>query len=208
VATATTQQPPAPDSAPAGEPAVHRFSVEEYHRLGEAGVLGEDDRVELIEGRLYDMTPIGPLHSALVEELEEAIEAMLPAGWHVRSQQPIALAGSEPQPDLVVVRGAPRDYRTRHAGPADIGLLVEVADTSAGYDRGIKQRVYAAAGIEAYWVLDIDARAIEAYTQPRPAAGPQPAAYARCVVHRVGEAAAVVVEGAARGAIELAVLFP
>jgi Uma2 family endonuclease len=134
----------------------HRFTVDEYHRLGEVGILGEDDRVELLEGQLVDMSPIGPRHALAVDALNEALSAAVAGRAGVRVQNPIALdSGSEPQPDVVLVRRPWRGYPAEHPGPADILLLVEVADSSREVDLGAKLELYARAGIPEFWIVDL-----------------------------------------------------
>lgn len=152
---------------------VRRFTVDEYHRMIQAGLLTEDDRVELLEGWIVLKMPRNPLHDATVEIADEALRPRLPVGWSVRVQSAISTPESEPEPDLAVVRGGARDYLSRHPGPADIGLLIEVSESSLVRDRDEKGRLFARAGIPCYWIINlVDAR-VEAYTDPTgPAANP------------------------------------
>jgi Uma2 family endonuclease len=144
----------------------HRFSVEQYHRMIETGILSENDKVELIEGLILGMSPIGSPHSYAVDELYQAIQEILPHGWKVFAQRPVSLATAEPEPDLSVVRGDGADFKARHPGPADIGLLVEVADSSLEFDRQVKLRMYAAAGVPEYWIVNLRDRRIELHRDP------------------------------------------
>jgi Uma2 family endonuclease len=98
--------------------------------MGRAGILTSDDRVELLEGLLVTQMNKTPAHTLATALLREELAALLPAGWYVRSQDPITLAASEPEPDLAVVRGTPRDYRDRHPGPGDVAVVVEIADAA------------------------------------------------------------------------------
>jgi Uma2 family endonuclease len=107
-----------------------------------------------------------PPHAAAVENVRELLREMLPAGWHVRSQQPVTLTASEPEPDAAVVQGHRHDYNARHPGAAEVGLVVEVADSSLATDRGLKARLYAEAGIEIYWIVNLVDRCIEVHTSP------------------------------------------
>ncbi|HVC62423.1 MAG TPA: Uma2 family endonuclease [Acetobacteraceae bacterium] len=134
----------------------HRLTLDDYHRLGEARILGEDDRVELLEGQLVDMSPIGPRHALAVDALNESlIKAVAGRAW-VRVQNPIELGdGTEPQPDFALVRRPWRGYPGAHPRPEDIFLLVEVADTSLETDRGAKLELYARAGIREFWIVDL-----------------------------------------------------
>ena len=125
----------------------HRLTLDEYHRLGEAGILGEDDRVELLEGQLVDMSPIGPRHALAVDALTELLVVAVAGRAGVRVQNPIVLDdATEPQPDIVLVRRPWRGYPTSHPRPGDIFLVIEVADTSRETDLGAKLELYARAG--------------------------------------------------------------
>ncbi len=166
----------APVFVPAESPPLRRFTVEQYHALAEAGVLTTYDRVELLDGLIVDMSPIGPPHASLVEITYNLLASVLPKGWHARMQQPVTLATSEPQPDIAVVTGKRRDYFKRHPGPSEIGLLIEVADTTLVFDRK-KADLYAAAGIPQYWIINLEDHQIEIYRQPRQNGKKTPAKY-------------------------------
>ena len=147
----------------------HRFTVEEYHEMARAGVLTEDDRVELIEGEIVDMTPIGLRHQATVDFLTRWLTLGCGERAIVRIQGPIRLgAHSEPQPDVMAL--APRDdfYRTTPVTPGDVLLLVEVADTSLPYDRSSKIPLYARAGVREVWLVDLVRDRVEIYRDPGP----------------------------------------
>jgi Uma2 family endonuclease len=123
------------------QPAITRyyFTVEEFHKLGEAGILHEDSRIELIEGELIKMAPIGTPHASVVDTLAEEFIAKLAKRAIVRVQNPIALGdSSEPEPDVVVARSLPGRYRKFHPRAEDILLIIEVADTTLEYDRKVK----------------------------------------------------------------------
>jgi Uma2 family endonuclease len=148
-----------------------RFTVDEYHRMGRAGILHEDDRVELIEGEIVEMAPIGDRHAACVNDLNEAFLTRLAGRAIVSVQNPVRLSsGSEPQPDLLILR--PRADRYRHGLPTpdDVLLLVEVSDTTLAYDRGIKLRLYALAGIPEVWIWDLKRRRVLVFRGPDGAA--------------------------------------
>jgi Uma2 family endonuclease len=132
----------------------------------DAGVLTDDDPVELLEGILVFKMPKKPNHRLAVRLLTSAIDAMLPAGWHFQAQEPITLEDGEPEPDGAVIRGQPRDYGQRHPGPGDVALVIEVSDTTLERDRGIKLRSYARAGIPVYWIIDLASRSIEVCSEP------------------------------------------
>jgi len=143
-----------------------RFSVRQYHAMIRAGILTEDDPVELLEGMLVTKMAKNPPHRLATRLTRRALEALLPEGWFVDVQEPITTEDSEPEPDLAVVRGTERDYAERHPGPEDLALVVEVADSSLQRDRTLKRRLYAAAGIPVYWVLNLAERQLEVYTGP------------------------------------------
>ena len=143
------------------------FSVEEFHQMAHAGVFREDDRVELVNGEVVEIRPVGARHASCVDRLAHAAHVRLESRAIVRVQSPIRLADqSEPQPDLVVLRYRPDFYRDAHPGPNDILLVVEVADTSAAYDREVKVPLYGRAGIPEVWLIDLTAVTIEVYTHP------------------------------------------
>ena len=146
--------------------AARPFTVAEYHRLLDAGVLPETERVELLEGWIVKSTTRKPPHDARLDQAHEVVRERLPPGWRVRVQSAITLDDSEPEPDLAVVVGPASRYLERHPGPADIALIIEVADSSLALDREVKARVYARAGIPTYWIVNlVDAR-VEVYTRP------------------------------------------
>jgi len=143
------------------------FTVHEYHRMVEAGILSEDDRVELIEGEIIEMAPIGRRHAACVDKLTELLKEKLGRAAIVRVQGPVRLNDqSEPEPDVALLRRREDFYAREMPGPADVLLIVEVADTSSRYDRAVKVPLYANAGIGEVWLVDLTAETIEVYAQP------------------------------------------
>jgi Uma2 family endonuclease len=146
---------------------VHRFTVAAYHRMIEAGILDEDVPVELLEGWVVPKMPRSPLHDAVIARLHnKVLGPRLPVGWYCRSQSAVTTSDSEPEPDLSVVRGAEFEYVARHPGPADLGLVIEVSDTTLRKDRGVKGRVYARAGIPFSWMVNLPDRRLEVYSDP------------------------------------------
>jgi Uma2 family endonuclease len=144
-----------------------KLDVAEYHRMGEAGILHEDDRVELIEGELVQMAPIGSLHAGTVNALAHLLITAVGQRAVVAVQNPVRLdRHAEPQPDFAVLR--PRDdlYRSRTPEPADVLLLVEVADSSLRYDRTVKLPLYAGHGVPEVWIVDLEQREIEVWRDP------------------------------------------
>ncbi len=162
-----------PLAPPAGDPPavtppdeVWRLSVAQYHAMIGAGILTEDDPVELLEGWLVKKMPKKPRHRVVTQLTREALAGLLPAGWHVDAQEPITTAASEPEPDVAVVAGDRLRYLDHHPGPQDVALVVEVADSSLRRDRSTKKRIYAAAGIPVYWVVNLLENQVEVCTAP------------------------------------------
>ncbi|HZA40908.1 MAG TPA: Uma2 family endonuclease [Actinomycetota bacterium] len=150
-------------------PQTYRFTVEEYRRMAEAGILGEDERVELIEGEIVEMAPIGTRHAACVKLLNRLLAAAIPADVIVAIQDPVTLdAHTEVQPDVALVRARDDFYASAHPGPEDVLLLVEVADTSATYDRSIKVPLYARAGGGELWLFDLSTDTVGVHRDPSP----------------------------------------
>jgi Uma2 family endonuclease len=137
-----------------------RFTVHDYHRMGEAGILYEDDRVELIEGEIVEMAAIGTGHFTCVNGLTRLLVRGVGDAAIVSVQHPLRLdEHTEPQPDLTVLRV--RDYRESLPKPEDVLLLIEVSDTTLSYDRGVKLPLYARAGIREVWIVDLVGEVIE-----------------------------------------------
>lgn len=158
------------------------FTVEDYMRMLEAGILSEDDRIELIEGEIIEMSPIGDLHAACVIRLTMLFTRLVGVAALVSVQNPVRLDNhSEPQPDLALLKPRPDFYAQAKPTPDDILLIVEVADSSAHFDRNVKVPLYARALIPLVWLVDLNAGAIEVYSQP--AGG----AYQQCQVMRRGD---------------------
>jgi Uma2 family endonuclease len=153
-------------AAPPPPEPIWRLSVEQYHEMINVGILDEDDQIELLEGLLIPKMPKNPPHRVTKELTHEALARMLPPGWHASEQEPITTEDSEPEPDVTVIRGARRDYLERHPGPSDLALVIEVSNTTLRRDRGLKKRIYARAGIQVYWIINLLENRIEIYTDP------------------------------------------
>jgi Uma2 family endonuclease len=148
-----------------------RFTAGEYHQMARAGILTEDDRVELIDGEIVEMTPIGWRHLACVDRLAELFIRGLGEKVIVRVQGSIRLSEhSEPQPDLVLLRRRPDFYASRAARPEDTLLVVEVAESSLPYDRDVKAPLYARAGIPEIWLVNLTEESLTVYREPGPEA--------------------------------------
>ncbi|MEM1057980.1 MAG: Uma2 family endonuclease [Verrucomicrobiota bacterium] len=145
----------------------HQVTVEEYYRLGESGAWGHQPRVELIEGEIVEMSPIGSKHAAVVDLLIKQFTSKTES-LYIRCQHPIRLSeSSEPEPDIALVRGEARDYVDAHPTADDVLLLVEVADTTLPYDLETKSPLYARHGIPEYWVVDTEARQVHVFRRPQ-----------------------------------------
>ena len=158
--------PPVESVAAIPNDLILRLRIEQYHAIIQAGILTDDDSVELLEGWLVFKMPKNPPHRPTTRLVRTALENILPAGWYVDSQEPITLSNSEPEPDIVVVRGDTRQYLDRHPGAEDIALIIEVSDTTLQRDRTVKKRIYARAGISIYWIVNLVEEQVEVYSQP------------------------------------------
>jgi Uma2 family endonuclease len=143
-----------------------RWSVEEYERVVALGGFVPEKRVELIEGEIIEVMPQKPRHAGTIELVEEACRAIAPDGFRVRVQLPLKFTTSVPEPDIAVVKGERRSFLDNH--PTTAALIVEVSDTTLEYDSEDKARIYATAGIEDYWVININGRTVEIRRQPGP----------------------------------------
>src|SRR6266571_3346407 len=150
-------------------PLAHRrFTVDEYHRMAETGILAEDDRVELLDGEIVEMSPIGPRHAATVMRLDHLFNRLVGDRAFVSPQNPVRLDRySEPEPDIAPVRPRADFYAAEHPSPRDTLLIVEVADTSLKYDRHTKLPSYARAAVPEVWLVDLTADRVERYREPR-----------------------------------------
>jgi Uma2 family endonuclease len=148
----------------------HRFTVKQWHQMIEARVFHPDDRLELIEGEVIVMAPIGSPHQSTVDRLTHLLVTRLGDRAIVRVQGPIVLAAedSEPQPDLALLQPRADFYRSGHPEPGDILLAIEVTDTTTELDRRVKLPLYARAGIPETWLVDLNQEAVEIYRQPGP----------------------------------------
>ena len=162
------RRPPSATPPPASPP----VSVEQFHALLDAGAFPNDGaQTELIDGEIREKPVPEPLHSGTVRRVWKAIEPLLPNGWEVRLQDSVTFLTSEPLPDLTVVPEDEQEWFTRHPSAADCAVLIEVSDSTLALDRGRKLRMYAAAGVSPYWIVNLIARQIEVYDRPTPGGG-------------------------------------
>ena len=172
-----------------------RFTADDFERMGQTGILSEDDRVELIDGEVVVMTPIGALHAANVDRANHAFRMKVGEAAIIRVQSPVRLnLYTEPQPDLVLLRPSDDFYARAHPGPVDILLIVEVADSSLDYDRDVKPFIYARSAIVEYWLVDLNNGALVRHLSPDdgsyrrvdrfgPGQSVAPQLFPECVVH-------------------------
>ena len=146
---------------------LRRFSVPEYHKMIESGILGPDDRVELLEGWIVNKKSQNPPHRSSISRVIRQLAKVLPIDWTMSVQGPITLTDSEPEPDITLARGAEEIYDDRHPEPDDIGVLIEVGDSSVLSDRRYKGKLYAKEKVAEFWLIDLVTRKIEVYTKPR-----------------------------------------
>jgi Uma2 family endonuclease len=145
----------------------HRFSVSDYYRMAEIGVLPPNARLELLDGRIIDMSPIGPFHGGLVKRLSRLFNLEAKGRWTVSIQDPLHIDEySEPQPDIMLLKPVADDYTTRHPRANDVFLVIEVADSTLDYDREEKLPAYARAGIAEVWIINLNERCIEVNREP------------------------------------------
>ncbi|MEE9285700.1 MAG: Uma2 family endonuclease [Dehalococcoidia bacterium] len=143
------------------------FTVEEYYKMAQAGILSEDDRVELLDGEIVEMTPIGSKHAACVKRMIRLFSELVGGRAIVSAQDPIRIGErSEPQPDLALLVPRSDFYAAAHPGPEDVLLVIEVAETSADFDRQVKAPLYARAGVREVWLVDLPSRRVEVYRSP------------------------------------------
>lgn len=195
-----------PLSGPPDLSELFKLTVEQYEHMAEVGVLQSDEPIELLEGYLVrKMTKHAP-HSASTYKVRVAVERLLSAGWIYRGQDPIRLDDSEPEPDGAVVRGDASSYTTRHPLPAEVALVIEVADSTLTRDREWKRRIYARNGIPVYWIVNLVDRVLEVYTDPSgPGLTPD---YGTTRMLGMSDRVDLVVGGAVVGAVAVVELLP
>ena len=172
---AVTVSPPVSALKPSGppvvvtqpHPAARRFTTEDYRRMIEAGVLTEHDRVELIQGRIIEKTPIGSRHAATVKKLNRQLNSRAEGGFLVSVQDPIVISDDgAPEPDVAVLEDREDCYAERLPTAGDVRLIIEVSDTTLAFDRDVKGPLYAGAGIAEYWIVDLIHDRIEIRREP------------------------------------------
>jgi Uma2 family endonuclease len=185
---------------------IARFSVARYQKMIEAGILTPEDKVELLENYVVLKMSRNPLHDSTLQRMLRPLMKTLPTGWDLRIQGGITLADSQPEPDFALVRGSSDDHQNRHPGATDVGLLIEVADSSLLRDQRDKTRIYARGGIPGYWIINLVDRRIEVFSQP---SGPAPVpAYGSFQVFQPGDTIPLVLDGNTAGSLPVVELLP
>lgn len=152
---------------PSKEPdSLYRFSLEQYHQMARLGILEESNQVEFLEGILVNKMTKNRAHSLATHRLRVLLEGLVLDGYYVESQEPTTTSDSEPEPDVMVVRGKLEDYQDQQPPASQVPLVAEVADSSLHQDREWKKRIYAKAGIPIYWIVNLIQRQIEVFSEP------------------------------------------
>ncbi len=207
--TALLTAPPPPSPAPAPAPpagrVLYRFTVAQYDALCAAGILTAGDKVELLRGLVVRKATLNPPHRRMLLRLGEAVPPLLPPAWALQSQGPIRLADSSPEPDEAICRREVLEQDDRHAGPNDVALVMEIADTSLLADRSEQKALYAESRIPVYWIINIPQQQIEVYSAP---SGPGPSPdYAERQDYRTGDEVPVILMAVEVGRLNVAALF-
>jgi len=144
------------------------INVEEYYKMAEVGILKPDDHVELINGEIFEKTPIGSRHAAVVDHFAKVMNQLFEGKAIVRIQNPIRIDNNnEPEPDISLLTYRPDYYSSAHPGPADLLAIIEVSESSIRFDREVKAPLYATHGIREYWIIDLDTNQIEIFSKPQ-----------------------------------------
>jgi Uma2 family endonuclease len=198
-------EPEMPALALSGRP-VSRFTVDQYHRMIDAGVFDGARKCELIHGLILEKPVPGPPHSKSTHRLLRRLTPLFPEpDWVVGIQDSITLSDSEPEPDFYAATGPESKYDARHPGPKDLVLVVEVSQSSLAFDRGTKLAMHAGAKVVQYWIINVDERRVEVYTEPRGGKNP---AYKKQTNYGPNDAVPVVVAGKELGRIAVKELLP
>jgi hypothetical protein len=202
MATATLREPAVVQQQ---GPQLYRFSVKQYHRMIQTGILTEEHRVELLEGVIVDKVPHNPRHDGTVTRIQRRLTRLLPEDWILRIQCAITTRNSEPEPDLALVAGPEDTYFTRHPTSGDIGLLIEVSDTTLEFDREEKGQLYARTRVSIYWIVNLNERQLEVYTEPKGGKSP---AYRQRANYAETDSVALILGGQPLGDIPVRELLP
>jgi Uma2 family endonuclease len=206
MSTAPSKQPRIRSAAYGHDASFPQFSLKKYQRMIDDDILDEQDRVELLENYLVLQTSRIPEHDSVLQTIQMIFMGFLPSGWSLRFQSTVELTNSQPEPDIAVVRGFGRDYLKHPPRAADIGLVIEIANTSLLRDTEDKARIYAGAGIPHYWIINLRGRCCEALSQPVNRL--RQTAYRRRRAFRAKESVPFILDSAMIGSIPVRDLLP
>jgi Uma2 family endonuclease len=203
----TLSRAPAAAEPVIAETALYRLSVAQYDAMARAGILTSDDPVQLLEGLLVRKMTKNQPHVVASMLLSRRLAQLLPDGWCLATEAPVFIEDSLPEPDAVILRGDPRDFSERRPEPSDVGLIIEVSDSSLGDDASRKKRIYARAGIPIYWIVSLKnrRRRIEVYTDPVGGARPT---YRQRRDYQTGDSVPLVLAGVIAGELAVAEILP
>lgn len=188
-------------------PVLYRFAPEQCLQMVSEGILSEDEAFTLAELGVPSDMPRSPAHDSAIDRMDDALGPLLPGTWRLRVQSAIRLASGEPEPDLAVVLGPAGRYDDHHPEPSEIGMLVEVADSTLAYDQNLKLRAYARANIPVYWIVNLIDEQVEVYTDPESPAGADPR-YRTHTDYGRSQAVPVVVAGTSVGSVSVDSVLP
>lgn len=196
-----TMTPPAMDWTPSPED-IYRLNVEQYESMVSAGLFTKRDRLHLINGILVAKMTKKPPHVIACEKTRDALLRIVPQGWRVMVEAPVRIPRySEPEPDLALARGKAEDYDTRHPEPADLAVIIEVAESSLRQDRDLTL-IYGSAGVPASWIVNLVDRQVEVYSDPCQGG------YRSSQVFEPGQEVPLVIEGVELGRVAVADILP
>jgi len=181
------------------------FSVANYLQMIEAGIFCDDDRLELIEGRIYHQMPHNAPHDSAITRLLRRLTKLLDDSWIVRVQPSITLKSSVPEPDLAIVPGPEENYDKARPTARQIAIVIEVAETTLSYDQTDKLVIYAANGIAEYWIVNLIDRRVQVYTEPR---GGKHPTYRTRRDYTLSESIAVAIKGRVFGSLPVREILP
>ncbi len=184
---------------------LYHFTVDQYDQMVRDRTIGEDDPVELLNGIVVWKMPRGPRHVTATKACQRTLRNLVDAGWHVAKEDPVRIPDyDEPEPDIAVIRGDDTAYANHHPGPADISLIIEVADATLTRDQTVKLQTYAVARIPIYWIVNLIDGQVEVYSDPDQGAG----VYKVRVDYVRGQDVPVIIDGQEVGRIPVADILP
>jgi len=188
------------------DPTTPTFTVEQYQQMIRGGILTHDSKLELLENYMVKKMPRNPPHDGTIQLVMASLMPHIPPGWNLRCQLTVVTGDSQPEPDFAIVKGTPRTYLEKHPSAKDVGLIIEVSDSSLLRDQRDKFRIFARAAVPCYWIMNLQESRIEVYTQP---SGPNDVpAYREFRNYSVGESIPLVLDGVEVTSVPVADLLP